>query len=88
VFGTALAFVAMVGLSARVGATRASSLTYFEAIIALALGAIVRDEQIVALELTGCGVLLLGAWFISRDDRPLAVPPDATDEAATTLAVG
>lgn len=70
VFGTALAFVAMVGLSARVGATRASSLTYFEAIVALALGAIVRDESIVALELTGCAVLLLGAWFISRDERP------------------
>jgi drug/metabolite transporter (DMT)-like permease len=87
VFGTALAFVAMVGLSARVGATRASSLTYFEAIIALALGALVRGEQVVALELTGCGVLLLGAWFISRDDRPLVVPDDDADEAAATLVV-
>jgi drug/metabolite transporter (DMT)-like permease len=85
-FGTALAFVAMVGLSARVGATRASSLTYFEAIVALLLGAIVRDEAIVALELSGCGVLLLGAWFISRDDRPLVVTGDAADEAVTTLA--
>jgi hypothetical protein len=50
------------------------------------LGAVVRDEAIVALELSGCGVLLLGAWFISRDDRPLVVTGDAADEAATTLA--
>ena len=90
-FGTALAFVAMVGLSARVGATRASSLTYFEAIVALMLGAIVRDEAIRALELAGCAVLLLGAWFISRDDRPLvdgdAHDDPAPDEPATILVV-
>jgi drug/metabolite transporter (DMT)-like permease len=87
-FGTALAFVAMVGLSARVGATRASSLTYFEAIVALSLGAIVRDEAIRALELAGCAVLLLGAWFISRGDRAPVPAAEAPDEhAATTLAV-
>ena len=87
-FGTALAFVAMVALSARVGATRASSLTYFEAIVALALGAIVRDEAIRALELAGCAVLLLGAWFISRGDRSSPVVTDATEpHAAATLAV-
>jgi drug/metabolite transporter (DMT)-like permease len=89
--GTALAFVAMVTLSARVGATRASSLTYIEAIVALVLGAIVRDEAIRALELTGCGVLLMGAWLISRDDRPLSratsegVPPVEPGDVATTL---
>jgi drug/metabolite transporter (DMT)-like permease len=65
-FGTALAFVAMVSLSARVGATRAASLTYLEAIVALALGVAVRGEPIRALEVIGCGVLLAGAWLISR----------------------
>ena len=89
-FGTALAFVAMVRLSARVGATRASSLTYFEAIVALVLGAIVRDERIRPLELLGCAVLLLGAWLISRGDRaPVTIAVHQVDpdspEAATTL---
>jgi drug/metabolite transporter (DMT)-like permease len=88
VFGTALAFVAMVGLSARVGATRASSLTYVEAIVALALGAIVRGEDIRPLEVAGCGVLLLGAWFISRGDRVSTAPIVGRREPHPRLGVG
>jgi drug/metabolite transporter (DMT)-like permease len=69
VFGTALAFLAMIGLSARVGSTRSSALTYLEAVIALVLGIVVRHEKLRVLELVGCGVLLLGAWSVSRADR-------------------
>jgi drug/metabolite transporter (DMT)-like permease len=69
VFGTALAFLAMIGLSARVGSTRSSSLTYLEAVLALVLGILIRHEKLRLLELVGCGVLLLGAWFVSRSDR-------------------
>jgi len=85
-FGTALAFVAMVTLSTRVGATRASGLTYFEAIVALALGAIVRNEPIQALEVAGCAVLLGGAWLISRADLPAKRDHDEALTEATTLA--
>lgn len=69
VFGTAIAFVAMIELSARVGSTRAASLTFLEAVMALILGVLVRHERIVALEVGGCAVLLAGAWLISRADR-------------------
>jgi drug/metabolite transporter (DMT)-like permease len=67
--GTAIAFIAMIDLSARVGSTRGASLTYLEAIIALALGIAVRGEPVIALEIVGSGVLLLGAWLVSRADR-------------------
>jgi drug/metabolite transporter (DMT)-like permease len=67
-FGTALAFLAMVALSARVGSTRAASLTYVEAVMALILGAIFRHEPIRLLEVMGCAVLLVGAWLVSRRD--------------------
>jgi drug/metabolite transporter (DMT)-like permease len=68
VFGTALAFLAMIGLSARVGSTRSSALTYLEAIIALVLGILFRNEKLRLLELVGCVVLLVGAWLVSRSD--------------------
>ncbi len=68
VLGTALAFVGMIGLSARVGSTRAASVTYLEAVLALSLGIAVRGEQVVVLEVVGCAVLLGGAWLMSRAD--------------------
>jgi drug/metabolite transporter (DMT)-like permease len=67
--GTALAFVAMCELAARVGSTRASSLTYIEAIVALAVGVTIAGEPLVALEVAGCAVLLCGAWLVSRADE-------------------
>lgn len=71
VFGTAFAFVCMTKLTARVGATRGSILTYVEAVVALALGVLIRHEHVRPLEIAGCGVILLGAWLAGRrDDRP------------------
>jgi drug/metabolite transporter (DMT)-like permease len=67
-FGTGIAFLCMGKLSARVGSTRASSLTYLEAIVALVLGVVVRHESVAALEVVGCVVLLGGAWLTSKAD--------------------
>jgi drug/metabolite transporter (DMT)-like permease len=68
VFGTAIAFVMMTTLTARVGATRGSTLTYVEAVAALALGVAVRGERVRPIEFVGCGVLLAGAWLAGRTD--------------------
>lgn len=73
--GTALAFLAFVALSDRVGATRAAGLTYVEAVVALLLGTIVLSEPVRILEVIGCAVLLTGAWLLSRDDS--GALPDA-----------
>jgi drug/metabolite transporter (DMT)-like permease len=78
--GTALAFVAMSSLSARVGSTRASALIYVEAVIAVILGVVVLDETVRPLEIIGCGVLLAGAWSVSRHDHDELAP--ALDEPA------
>ncbi len=69
VMGTAVAFVCMTKLGARVGSTRSASLTYFEAVFALVVGAVVLREPVIAMEVAGCGVLLLGAWLSSRAGR-------------------
>lgn len=68
VFGTAMAFVLMTRLGARVGATRSSTVTYLEAIFALGIGVVVRHDKVVALQLIGCCVLIAGAWLASRKD--------------------
>jgi drug/metabolite transporter (DMT)-like permease len=69
VFGTAIAFVMMTTLAARVGPTRASGLTYIEAAAALGLGVAIRGDHVAALEVVGCAVVLAGAWFIGRAEH-------------------
>ena len=64
--GTAIAFVLLLTLTARAGATRSSMTTYLEAAFAFALGTIIRHEPVRALEVLGCGTLLVGAWLSSR----------------------
>jgi drug/metabolite transporter (DMT)-like permease len=66
VLGTGVAFVLMTRLGARVGSTRSASLTYFEAVFALAVGVVVLSEKVVPVEVVGCAVLLVGAWLSSR----------------------
>ena len=68
IFGTAVAFIAMTTLVARVGATRGAVLTYVEAVIALALGVTFRNEHVRAIELAGCALLLVSAWLAGRAD--------------------
>jgi drug/metabolite transporter (DMT)-like permease len=68
VLGTAVAFVCMVTLAARVGATRGSILTYVEAVIALVLGVVFRNETVRPIELIGCAIILGAAWLAGRAD--------------------
>lgn len=64
--GTAVAFVLLLTLTARAGATRSSMVTYLEATFAFVIGTVVRSEPVRLLEVLGCGVLLVGAWLSSR----------------------
>ena len=64
--GTGLAFVLMATLVGRVGPSRGSVTIYFVPIVAIALGAIVRDETIEVLSLVGTAMVLVGAFLTSR----------------------
>jgi drug/metabolite transporter (DMT)-like permease len=68
VFGSALAFVALMTLAGRVGSTRASTNTYLIPVVALFLGTVVRGEDIELLSILGCVVVLIGAYLASRAD--------------------
>lgn len=69
VLGTGVAFVAFTTLVGRVGATRASVTTYFFPPVAIVLGALVRSEVIAASSLFGTGLIVLGAFLVSRANR-------------------
>lgn len=64
--GTALAYVAMSTLAARVGSTRASVTVYISPPVALLLGVQFRNEEIEWLSVAGTVVVLAGAWLTSR----------------------
>ena len=66
VFGTGLAYVMTVSNAGRLGATRASVTTYLIPVVALVLGATVRDEKVYALSIAGCAVALVGAYLAGR----------------------
>jgi drug/metabolite transporter (DMT)-like permease len=67
--GTGAAFVAFTTLVSRVGSTRASVTVYFLPVVAIALGALVRDETIAVLSLFGTALVTVGAVLTSRTDR-------------------
>lgn len=66
VLGTGLAFVLMGNLAGRVGATRASMLTYLIPVVALVLGVIFRDEVISLWAIVGTALVIAGAMLASR----------------------
>jgi drug/metabolite transporter (DMT)-like permease len=72
IFGTAIAFVGFTTLLGRVGAARGSVTIYFLPLVAMVLGAVVRDETIAAMAIAGTALVLLGAYLASRAERPLA----------------
>lgn len=82
VFGTALAFVGFTTLVGRVGAARGSVTIYFLPLVAMVLGAVVRDESIAALSIAGTGLVLVGAYLASRAERR---KPVATSSASAPL---
>jgi drug/metabolite transporter (DMT)-like permease len=64
--GTALAFIWFTTLAGRVGPTRGSLAIYFIPIVAIALGAMLRDEPVHAAAIVGTGLVLVGAYLTSR----------------------
>lgn len=82
VFGTALAFVGFTTLLGRVGAARGSVTIYFLPLVAMLLGALVRDETIAMMSIAGTGLVLVGAYMASRAERPRLVQSDVTPRRA------
>ena len=68
--GTGLAFVWMTTLVGRVGAARGSVTIYFVPVIAIALGAIFRNDDIALVSLAGTLLVIGGAFLTSRAQRP------------------
>jgi drug/metabolite transporter (DMT)-like permease len=68
-FGTALAFAAFTTLAGRVGSTRASVSVYFVPLVAIAVGALARNEAIAAVAMLGTGLVVAGAYLASRNER-------------------
>jgi drug/metabolite transporter (DMT)-like permease len=66
VFGTALAYLLAANNAGRYGPTRTSVTTYLIPIVALFLGAVVRDETVRLVAVLGCIVALLGAYLAGR----------------------
>jgi drug/metabolite transporter (DMT)-like permease len=67
--GTALAYVLFTTLVGRVGSTRGSVTIYLLPVVAIALGATLRDEPIHAAALLGTALVLAGAYLVSREER-------------------
>jgi drug/metabolite transporter (DMT)-like permease len=67
--GTALAYVLFTTLVGRVGSTRASVTIYLLPAVAIALGAIFRDESIHLAALLGTVLVVSGAYLVSREER-------------------
>ncbi len=63
---TGLAFVLMVVLVGRAGATRGAVANYFVPIVAAVLGVVLRDETIGPAGIAGVALILLGAYLTSR----------------------
>jgi drug/metabolite transporter (DMT)-like permease len=66
VFGTALAYLLAANNAGRYGSTRTSVTTYLIPVVALLLGAVVRDETVQIIAVIGCGVALVGAFLAGR----------------------
>ena len=64
--GTGLAFVLMGTLTGRVGATRASFITYCIPVVALILGVVFRNETVAPLAIAGVVAVIAGAFLASR----------------------
>lgn len=66
VLGTGWAYVAMVTLVGRAGATRGTVAVYFIPVVAIVLGVVFLDERVAPLALVGTALVLVGAWLVSR----------------------
>lgn len=64
--GTGIAFLLMGTLVGRVGATRATFITYLIPAVALALGVIFQDDHVAVPALFGVALVIAGAYLASR----------------------
>jgi drug/metabolite transporter (DMT)-like permease len=64
--GTGLAYILLATSAGRFGAIRASSTTFVIPVVALALGVVLRDEQVAGISVVGGLVCLVGAWLMKR----------------------
>ncbi len=85
--GTGIAFLLMGSLVGRVGANRASFITYLVPVVALFLGVVFRGDSVAPLALAGVVLAVSGAVLASRrePDRGAKRPPSA--EAGRTASV-
>jgi hypothetical protein len=74
---SALAFVLYVRLIAVAGAGRGSLITYFNPIVALALGIPLLGESVTPAGLGGLVLILIGSWLATRQ------PPRHAGQAST-----
>ena len=81
--GTAVANVIMAIAAGRVGATRASAVTFLIPGVSLVLGVLVRNERVGWVPLAGAAVCVAGAWLMRRSQlgrtalelQPQETPP-------------
>ncbi|MDX2466229.1 MAG: DMT family transporter [Acidimicrobiia bacterium] len=70
--GTGVAYIAMVTLVGRMGATRGAVAIYLMPVVALILGIVVREETVRIGGGIGITLILLGAWLTTRADSAYA----------------
>lgn len=66
VFSSAVAFLLMVALIQRWGATRMASITYFTPIIAMGTDMIFRHRMPHGIEIIGMGLIFISLWLIQK----------------------
>jgi drug/metabolite transporter (DMT)-like permease len=70
--GTGVAYIAMVTLVGRMGATRGAVAIYLMPVVALVLGVALRDETVTIGAGLGIILILLGAWLTTRRDSSVS----------------
>ena len=71
VAGTGLAYVLAYSIITREGATAASTVTYLNPVVAVALGAVVLSEHVTLAILAGVGLVLAGVALTRYQGRPV-----------------
>jgi drug/metabolite transporter (DMT)-like permease len=69
VIGTGIAYWIMGTLVGRAGSVRASFITYLIPVVALALGVVIRDDQVGGLAVFGVILATIGAMLAARRER-------------------
>ena len=87
VLGTGLAFVVAGRLFAQVGATRGAIVTYLMPIVAVILGAVLRDDEVHLVAVGGMVLVLVGAIVVGRANGAGQTPRSSVNDAASADSV-